>query len=166
MDVDSILSSMNDRGVDYLLIGGMNFALQHEPVLTFDVDLWIDDSAGNRGCCAHALADLRASWGESEATWQSVTRMQDDWLARRGVFCLLTAAGPVDIFRSVTGLPEWSQCAARAVSARTPSGTFYRGLGDEDMLACQLALDESVRKLDRVRSLRDIVSRKNRHDAQ
>ena len=47
MDVHLILQTFNAHRVDYLLIGGMNFLLFHEPVLTFDVDLWIDDVPEN-----------------------------------------------------------------------------------------------------------------------
>jgi hypothetical protein len=38
MNVDEILGELGAAGVDYLLIGGMNFLLRHEPELTFDVD--------------------------------------------------------------------------------------------------------------------------------
>ena len=36
MDVERILQTMNGKQVAYLLIGGMNFLLRHEPMLTFD----------------------------------------------------------------------------------------------------------------------------------
>ena len=42
MNVDRVLGDLNQQDVDYLLIGGMNFLLRHEPVLTYDIDLWID----------------------------------------------------------------------------------------------------------------------------
>lgn len=157
MDVDHILGAMNQHGVDYLLIGGMNFLLRHEPVLTFDVDLWIDDTAGNRARCTAALHELAATWGATEEAWGPVERLGPDWLAQRSVYCLLTAAGPVDIFRAVTGLPDWSACAARALPSRTAAGVPYRGLADGDMLACQIALEPGVRKLDRIRTLRKVL---------
>ena len=157
MNVDHILDTMNRHGVDYLLIGGMNFLLRHEPVLTFDVDLWIDDSAENRARCDAALRDLDASWGATEEAWGPIGRLGPDWLAQRSVHCLLTSAGPVDIFRAVTGLPDWVVCAGRAVAAQTTAGVPYRGLADGDMLACQIALDPGARKLDRIRTLRMVL---------
>ena len=48
MNVDTILDTMNRNMVDYILIGGMNFLLRHAPVITYDVDLWIKDTSGNR----------------------------------------------------------------------------------------------------------------------
>ena len=59
MDVDLILQTFNAHRVDYLLIGGMNFLLFHEPVLTFDVDLWIDDAPENLRRAEQALGELR-----------------------------------------------------------------------------------------------------------
>jgi hypothetical protein len=35
MDVDHILRTFDTHGVEFLLIGGMNFLLRHEPVLTY-----------------------------------------------------------------------------------------------------------------------------------
>ena len=43
MNVDRILETFNRHQVACLLIGGMNFLLRHQPVLTFDIDLWISD---------------------------------------------------------------------------------------------------------------------------
>jgi hypothetical protein len=57
MNVDRILGTMQDHGVRCLLIGGMNYLLRHEPVLTYDVDLWIEDTAANRRRCEQAIGD-------------------------------------------------------------------------------------------------------------
>ena len=51
MNVDRILAAMRDHSVRCLLIGGMNYLLRHEPVLTYDVDLWIEDTEANRRRC-------------------------------------------------------------------------------------------------------------------
>ena len=48
MNVENIFGTFNTCQVDFILIGGMNFLLRHAPILTFDVDLWIDDTAENR----------------------------------------------------------------------------------------------------------------------
>jgi hypothetical protein len=157
MDVDSILEAMNGRGVDYLLIGGMNFFIRHQPVATFDVDVWIDDQADNRRRCEIALADLGAAWGETEADWRPVQTRPAGWLDRHGVYCLTSRAGNIDVFRSVDGLPEWRTCRARGVAAQTAAGIAFPALADRDLLACQLALPEEDRKLDRVRYLRRLL---------
>jgi hypothetical protein len=162
MDVEAMLDALNRRGTDYLLIGGMNFLFRHEPVATFDVDVWIEDTPDNRARCRAALVDLEATWGETEAQWAPVAARAGDWLTARPLFCLLTRYGPLDVFRHVTGLRSWPDCAARAVASRTGGGVPYRGLADEDMLACQLALDEPQRNLDRIQVLRRALNREER----
>jgi len=157
VNVDRILSAMNDHSVRYLLIGGMNFLLRHKPVLTYDVDLWIEDEVSNRRRCEKALASLGAEWGPTEAEWKAVAGIPPGWLDRQPVFALTTAHGAVDIFRAVPGLADWRSSFAASSEEYTADSTPYRGLSDRDMLLCQEALDVSERKTDRMRTLRDTL---------
>lgn len=156
LNADHILETLNHCSVDYILIGGMNFLLRHKPVLTFDVDIWIDDTDANRQRCAEALVALEAEWGPSEDTWAPVTKLEADWLMRQVLFSLTTSAGPLDVFRRVAGLSSWQECRQRAEICKTAAGTQYCSLSDADMLACQFALRESDRKLDRIRHLENV----------
>lgn len=54
MNVDHILATFSKHNVASILIGGMNFLLRHAPVLTYDVDLWIEDTPENLDRCARA----------------------------------------------------------------------------------------------------------------
>jgi hypothetical protein len=153
---------MNGWQVEYLLIGGMNFLLRHQPVLTFDVDLWINDREANRRYCERALESLDAEWGESDSDWGKVARRRSGWLDRQPVFCLTSPIGAIDIFRSVTGLPDWAASRERASRDRTASGTPYWGLSDEDMLLCQLALEPPYQKSQRIATLERVLREQNR----
>ena len=137
----------------------MNFLLRHKPVLTYDVDLWIDDAEENLRRAEVALGDLRAEWGATDDDWRPVAARPAGWLRTQGVFCLTSPHGAIDIFRTVRGLDDWHACDRRASNERTAAGVGYKGLADSDMLACQLALDESVRNHERVRALRDALKR-------
>lgn len=154
MNVDLILETFNRHRVDYLLIGGMNFLLRHEPVLTYDVDLWIEDSVENRARCIGALEELGAEWGATEEDWGPVQRQSGDWLDHQAVFCFTSPHGAIDLFRGVKGLSDWQRCAARALAEQTAAGISYRGLADADMLRCQEALDPQDRKSQRMAVLR------------
>ena len=153
MNVDEILRVFNECGVEYLLIGGMNFLLRHQPVLTYDIDLWIRDTPMNLARCDAALQALGAEWGPTEEAWRKVAE-QPGWLSRQSVFCLTSASGAIDVFRAVTGLPSWEEANDRAYAGRTAGGITYRGLCDEDMIACQMALPEGQRRNDRIAALR------------
>jgi len=158
MDIDHILSVCNRNDVRYLLIGGVNFLLRHKPVLTFDVDLWIEDDEANRRRCEKALIELGAAWGRTESDWGPVATRPAGWLTEQAVYCLASPHGAIDIFRFVQGLTSWSAAFATSVSGQTAAGTVYRGLSDQDMLTCQLSLPPEVRKHDRVRDLREAVA--------
>ncbi len=154
MNVDQILETLNKHRVACLLIGGMNFLLRHAPVLTYDVDLWIDDTQKNRDRCEQALGALEAEWGASDEDWGPVAEKPPGWLASQAVFCLTSPHGPVDIFRTVKGLGPWGESRAAALPGTTAAGTAYLGLSDQDMLKCQMALPESSRNPQRIRALR------------
>lgn len=157
MNVDHILSTLSGEGVEFLLIGGMNFLLRHKPVLTYDVDVWIEDSAENRRRCEAALAMLDAEWGRDDSDWTPVAEKPSGWLEAQSVYCLNSPHGAIDVFRRVAGLSDWRESKAKAFHAKTASGAEYFGLADSDMLACQLALDENIRKHDRIATLREAL---------
>jgi hypothetical protein len=161
MNVDRILETLNRHEVAYLLIGGMNFLLRHKPVLTFDVDVWIDDTVENRVKCETALAALDAQWGASDDDWKLVSQRPSGWLDRQALFCLHSPHGALDVFRRVAGLGAWEISAGVARHEQTPGGVSYLGLSDEDMLRCQYALEPETRRPDRITTLEAAI-----HDAK
>lgn len=154
VNVDHILATLNVQEVEFLLIGGINFMLRHRPILTFDVDVWIRDTAENRARCESALALLGAEWGASESDWGPVSRMRPGWMTRQPLFAFSTTYGALDVFRHLAGLDDWDAAHARALPGRTADGTSFLGLSDRDMLACQEALPEHERKMERINILR------------
>lgn len=76
MNVDHILCTFGDCGVESLLIGGMNFLLRHDPVLTYDIDFWIRDTPENLDRCDMALRKLDAAWGPTEQEWRRVAALE------------------------------------------------------------------------------------------
>ena len=139
----------------------MNFLLRHAPVLTYDVDFWIEDTPENRDRCEKALCELRAEWGATEEDWGPVADKPAGWLVAQGMFCLTSPHGAIDVFRSVEGLASWSDSRTKAQMSTTASGTKYVGLSDEDMLQCQLALPESQRHHQRVEVLNQALKDPN-----
>ncbi len=145
MNIDRMLEAMNRCAVDYLLIGGVSFLLRHKPVLTFDVDFWIEPSPENRLRCERALCDLESEWGRRDEEWGSVAKRNQGWLDGQSVFCLHSPHGAIDIFLSVKGLDSWATSFERSLGGVTSGRVAFRQLCDGDMLACQLALNELKR---------------------
>jgi len=159
MNIDEILSVFGRHSVDYLLIGGVNFLLNHAGEITFDVDLWVRDEDENLQKTNAALKELGAEWGATERDWKPVPTEQS-WLRRQTVFCLTSPYGAIDIFREVKGLEgKYEECKRRAERKTTSTGVGYTSLSDEDMLRCQLALPEAARKPGRVEALKRSIAK-------
>jgi hypothetical protein len=166
MNVDQILKSLNDQHVDYMLIGGMNFLIRHIPELTYDVDIWVLDDADNLARLNRALEDMGAEWGRTDADWKAVPQ-DSRWLRAQNVFCLTTKFGALDIFREVRGLEgQYAQSKIRSIPSRTAAGVIFSGLSDDDMLACQEALDPQEQKEQRVKVLREAIRASERSHGQ
>ena len=160
LNVDAILQAMNDHAVDCILIGGMNFLLNHQPILTYDVDLWLKSTPENRTALNQALRSLGAQWGATEQSWGPVPE-HPAWLSRQNVYCFTTTVGALDIFFEVRGLEDrYEECHAVALAKFTQAGTLYLSLADQHMLACQEALGENERKKQRVEILKTALSRR------
>ena len=134
MNVDAILSVLNTHGVDYVLIGGVNFLLNHAPILTFDVDIWIHDEEQNRVNLTAALVELKAEWGPDDLHWKPIGP-DATWLTKQTVFSLSSPDVAIQFFREVNGLEgRYCECKSRAAYKATGTGIPYFSLSDQDML--------------------------------
>lgn len=158
MNVDAIFQTLTQHHVEWILIGGMNYLLNHEPVLTYDVDLWIRDAAPNRVRVCQALVELECSWGPTEDSWAPVPN-DPSWLTQQPLFCLTSPYGAIDLFREVLGMEgRFAECWEAARERATAAGQPYRSLSDLHMLQCQLALPEELRKQARITRLQSCLS--------
>ncbi len=157
MNIDFMLKTLFEKEVEYILIGGVNFLLRHQPVLTFDMDIWIRDSRKNRSKTNEALLLMGAQWGKTECDFGPIA-MDPKWLETQALYCLYTPHGNLDIFREVKGLENrFEECWNESGCFKTPSGLDYRSLSDQHMLECQEVLSEGERKKDRETFLKKII---------
>jgi hypothetical protein len=159
MDTDTILQTLWDHRVDYLLIGGVNFMLRHKPVLTLDIDLWVNRAEENLIRLTAALQALGAEWGPNERNWSPIAT-DITWWKRQNIYCLTSRHGAIDVFFEVTGLEgQFGACKQVSVACRTPNGTPYQALSDAHMLRCQEALRPEDQKLDRIAFLQRALAK-------
>lgn len=83
-----ILRILQYYDVQFLLIGGMNFFLAHQPVSTQDINVLVEDSEGNRRRCELALIAMDAEWGKDDPDWGFVRNKSEGWLNQQSVYCL------------------------------------------------------------------------------
>ena len=163
MNIDHVLQTLADHEVDYLLIGGVNFMLRHEPKITYDIDIWIADNTANLEKTIKFLKAIDAEWGATEDDWKPVPDTTT-WLTLQPVFCLTSPIAAIDIFREVKGLENrYDVCKAAAIAAETASGVPFWALSDQHMLEAQLALPVNQQKSQRIEALNKAI--KTAHDA-
>lgn len=163
MDVEHILRTLNSHGVEYILVGGMNFLLNHTGPLSYELGLFINDTTPNRIELNFALQELGCEWGPGSDHWKAVPG-DPQWLERQPVYCLTSPHGAIDIFRAVKGLEDgFDACKARAELRSMQDGEMYYSLSDEDMLRSQLALPETEIHKDRIETLKKSIEKRKRH---
>jgi hypothetical protein len=155
-DYQAVFRVLNQHSVQYLLICGLNYFLRHRPITTQDIDVLVESSRDNLTRCENALAELNAEWGRDDADWTLTSLKPQGWMTGQSVFCMLTANAPLDIFLSVPGIANFEAADSNAVIVATSDGTLVRCLCTKDLLACQLALPEQMRRLDRVKHLLEL----------
>ncbi len=161
MDVEHILRTLNSHGVEYILVGGMNFLLNHSGPLSYEVGLFVNDTPANRCELNFALQELRCEWGPGMDHLKAVSG-DPQWLERQPVYCLTSPHGAIDIFRAVKGLEDgYEPCKARAEVRSMQDGEIYFSLSDEDMLRSQLALPETEQIKNRIETLRTSIQKRN-----
>lgn len=157
LEFQRLFQILNENGVRFILIGGMNYFLRFRPVTTQDIDIWISPTAENMRRCEKAMIAVEAEWGRTDDEWGAVADKPNGWLMSQSVFCLLTNCGLVDIFTSVAGLPDFETSWNRSETSSAGQETTFRSLSALDMLACQLAIPEENRRHERVAHLRKIL---------
>ena len=123
MNVDKILETLNAEGVSFILIGGMNFLLRHFPELTFDVDIWVQDTPENLSRVNRALQSLGASWGPTEATWAPIPS-DSRWLHIQQTITWAEANMLPHLRRNRPRLPKpWPRSAESDTPPQDPHGS-------------------------------------------
>lgn len=118
MDALQLLRHLQERGVCFLLVGGLACALNGHVRTTEDVDILVAADTPN----IQALLAALASWGEGHAHELAAT----DFTLEPGAI-RLTEDYPLDIFTLMNG-KTYEQLLPQA--PRTPAGLAYMNIAD------------------------------------
>src|SRR5579862_1431872 len=100
MDVERILRTLSQHGVDYILIGGMNFLINHSGPLTYDVDVFVRDTPENLRELNFALQELACEWGAGRKTGSACPTIRAGWKRRRSIVWRVHTARSIFFARS------------------------------------------------------------------
>lgn len=123
-DPPRVFRTLNQHGVDYIVIGGWAVIAHGRVRTTLDVDFVADAARANLERLAGALAELRAElWGVD--AHQLGIELDADTLASGANFTLTTDAGGLDFFNEVPGQVPY---ATRSSSSSATLAPWRRSL--------------------------------------
>jgi hypothetical protein len=112
MDFRTVLTSLADAGVDFIVVGGVAAVLQGVPATTFDLNVVPSREPANRARLIEVLVQLEACYREHLPARRLVPREED--LGSSGHHLLLTRAGPLDLLGTVHGGQGFEELRASA----------------------------------------------------
>ena len=142
LDADTILRTLIEHGVEFVVIGGLAVGAHGFPRATKDVDIAPAPDRDNRGRLYAALVELDAApleIGDLRAEELPVP-FTAEGLDEGGNWALRTNAGRVDVLQSVPGVDEgYARLSASAIAVDVPSVGLVRFAGYEDIVAMKRA---------------------------
>jgi hypothetical protein len=142
LDADTILRTLIEHGVEFVLIGGLAVAAHGYPRATKDADVVPAPAAENRRRLYEALVELEAEpleVGDFRRDELPIP-FSADGLDEGGNWALRTTAGRVDVMQWVPGIDEgYARLRANAISADVPDVGRVLIAGYDDLVAMKRA---------------------------
>jgi predicted nucleotidyltransferase len=145
-DPAGILRALNDREVDYLLIGGLAVIAHGHLRATADVDIIPRPESANLERLAAALADLRAELAGVDAHLLGIA-LDAATLGEGANFTLTTTHGDLDVMQEVPGMSAYQALADQAVSTELDE-VPVRVLALNDLIELKRAADRPLDRAD------------------
>ena len=145
-DPAGILRALNDREVDYLLIGGLAVIAHGHLRATADVDIIPRPEPANLERLAAALEDLHAELAGIDAHLLGIA-LDAATLGEGANFTLTTAHGDLDVMQEVPGMSAYGPLAAGSVSTELDH-VPVRVLALNDLIELKLAADRPLDRAD------------------
>jgi hypothetical protein len=158
LDADTILRTLLEHGVDFVVIGGLAVAAHGFPRATKDVDVVPAPGRENRRRLYEALAALEAEpleVGDFRAEELPVP-FAPEGLDEGGNWALRTRAGRVDVLQWVPGVDSFDDLRRGAIAAEVPGVGEVLFAGYDDVLAMKRAAarPQDERDIDELQAIR------------
>lgn len=133
----NILQAMSERGVDFVVVGGIAANFHGSALSTFDCDVVVDLGEGNLKKLAQALIPLSPTFRH-----KSPPQSFDEVMAGKGGWkniYLETTAGVLDCLGDIKGLGDFTECRARSLEVDL-GGFSIRVLTREALITAKKAM--------------------------
>jgi hypothetical protein len=138
VDPAAVIEALAEHDVDYVVIGGFAAIVHGARRLTQDLDLIVDRRAANCRRLIAALVSLGAEHRLRSGRWTKLSAKADPkWVAAANRF-FDTAAGGIDVWNRMKGVPSWKDARPRAVEAQA-FGHVVPVLDKDSLIASKLA---------------------------
>ena len=110
-----ILKSLNEHGVEYVLVGGMAANLHGSTITTIDCDVVVDLDTENLRRLAQALTSFSPTFRHKNPpqTFDEARAAEGGW---KNIY-LDTEVGALDCLGDIKGLGDFAACSARSIDA-------------------------------------------------
>jgi hypothetical protein len=138
VDPAVVVEALAEHEVDYVVIGGFAAIVHGARRLTQDLDLIVDRRVANCRRLITALVSLGAEHRLRSGRWTRLSPKADPkWIAAENRF-FDTAAGGIDVWNRMQGVPSWKEARPRAVEAQA-FGHLVPVLDKDTLIASKLA---------------------------
>jgi len=131
-DFLAILRTLNEYGVEFIVVGGVGAVLQGAPISTFDLDVVHSRSIENAG---RLLAALRALDAYYRIQPERRLRPSASHLVSAGHQLLMTCYGPLDLLGMIGHSHGYESLAVDAIQVEAGAGVHIQVLGLERLIA-------------------------------
>jgi hypothetical protein len=141
LDADTLLRTLLDHGVEFVVIGGLAVAAHGYVRATKDVDIVPLPESANRARLFAALQSLGAEPTEVGDFWpeELPVPFTPDGLDEGGNWALRTTAGRIDVLQWLAGVEGFEQLRAGALTADVPGVGSVLFAGYDDLVAMKRA---------------------------
>lgn len=150
LEADALLRRLLERGVDFVVIGGLAVAAHGYVRATKDLDVMPDPGRDNLARLLVALRDVHARPVETDEFRAEELPVQFDLdgLAGGGNWALRTDYGRLDVMQRVPGVDGYGQLRTNALAVQVSDVGAVMFAGYDDLLSMKKAASRDVDLID------------------
>lgn len=125
-DLKALVRALAERGIEFVVIGGVRAAMQGVPATTYDLDIVLDPNSANLDRAHALLTELETCFREHLPSRRLV--LERDHLDASGAKLLMTRLGPLDILSQLSTQWRFADLTSRVRTVKLSENLQVRVL--------------------------------------